>query len=665
MSVTPKGKKLVQARLPFKTLASTPKVGIDSLVTAESRKRKLSTSDEDGRSNKLSKTAGAKENVNETDKVTVLEMVDLVDDDIVMTANDVTSNAALTKQTKKSTKETDVVDEKMLRRSTRKNDSDVPAKVVIKIPSAKKKKPIERKVDVVSKIDEADDDDDVILLDSEENSLNSVDGKEKGANGKVDDSIVILNDENSFASAINSEVADSTTTVTEDPIEQSVDSSGNSSGKREADEINSTNDIDQSTSATVVSDAGSSNTSPIHTKTLDANIDVQDEVSSTSEKIDSNSNDRTDVTAQNALAVVEEMETSDSDSVVVTTDEPVKMDTDANQSKISTPNATAKKRTRQSVDNNIVATPKTPLSKTSDDKSLTPKQLQKKMESEQRRLAKEKAKEERERKIQEAKEERERKIQEAKEERERKLQEEKEQRQREKDEKERQKKKERDDKEEQRRKEREDKEEQKRKEREDKEEQRRKEKEEREKKKQAEIDAKNEEKRQKEEERVAKEEAELKKKRKEAEAFTKFFAKKSNKSTEPDKIDVDDVECKLNFRPFRVKPDMRLAPIVRRKLSPTRKSKFDGEVLNSTGNNYPLTDLYIHSLRKGKHAAEKQGKTWPNEDNNDDLIIVGKFTFTVAYRSDIISSIDCISIFRRHGRWNSDRRDIIHSEIPS
>ncbi len=292
---------------------------------------------------------------------------------------------------------------------------------------------------------------------------------------------------------------------------------------------------------------------------------------------------------------------------------------------MSTPSSsTVERRTRKSVDNSVTTTPKTPALKTSDKTALTPKQLQKKLELEQKRLAKEKVKEERERKIQEAKEERERKLQEAKEERERKIQEAKEERERKLQEEKELRQKERDEKERQRKKERDDKEEQKRKEREDKEEQKRKEKEEREKKKQAEIDAKNEEKRQKEEEKVAREEAELKKKRKEVEAFTKFFAKKSNKSTESDKMDVDDVEVQLNFMPFRVKHDMRLAPTVRRQLSPTTKSKFDDQVLNSA-HNCPSTDLYIHSLRNGVHVSEKQGKTWRNEETNDDddLMIVG------------------------------------------
>lgn len=541
----------------------------------------MSTSDDDGnRSIKVSKVS--KENVKESNEVTVLDMVDLVDDDdIVM--NDIGPADELSKQAKKSvdgdpeeTTTTTTTTPQQLRRSGRKIDSDSPvaaAKVVIKIPTAKKKKPTERPAKVttkVSTVDEAEDDDDVIPLDSGENSLNSVDAKD-GLDGKADNSFVVLDDDSGGI------VPD------EDKSNQKVVESTDDNNKPAANG----DDSNGSVLAVATVSEETDTTAAVEAKSSPVSDDSENESASA------------DVKSENSSESVEEMDGEKSET---------------KPTQVSTPSSSKmSKRKRQSIDNGFAASPKTPVAKTSENRTLTPKQLQKKLESEQKRLAKEKAKEERDRKIQEAKEERERKVQEAKEERERKAQEAKEERERKLQEEK-----------EQRQKEREQKEEQKRKEREDKEEQRRKEKEERDKKKQAEIDARNEEKRQKEEEKVAKEEAELKKKRKESEAFTKFFAKKSNKSAEScEKMDVDEVEAKLNFMPFRIKPDMRLAPTVRRKLSPSRISKFDAEVLHSA-DNCTAAKLYIDSLRTGSHVSQKQGKTWPNEDNNDDLIIIGR-----------------------------------------
>ncbi|XP_037040689.1 chromatin assembly factor 1 subunit A [Bradysia coprophila] len=613
VSNTPNGKKMKQTRIPFKPLESSSKEGTSSPVTGESRKRKLSTTEDDDRSMKLSKIGAAKENIAKTDEVTVLDMVDLVED-IDMPDNEITASDVLPKETKKSTKDV-AAEGTPLRRSSRRIDSEVPAKVVIKIPSAKKKKVNERpsKVVVDAKIEETDEDDDVILIDSEENSLNSIDGKEKGGND-----IVPTEDESSFVldgdSGSNSNITESTEPVAVIPSFDAADSNVTSSDNHESD-------VAVEKEVNVVPDSESENVSIVEAdiNQLDATVAGEEKVSSSSALSVSDKIDESHGKEETLLASANEANSSDLESNVDNNRE-TEMDTDFDQSKVSTPTSSkVGRRTRKSVD--AMNSPKTPAMKTTDKNALTPKQMQKKLESEQKRMAKEKAKEERERKIQEAKEERERKILEAKEERERKIQEAKEERERKIQEEKEQRQKERDEKERIKKKERDDKEEQKRKEREDKEEQRRKEKEEREKKKQAEIDAKNEEKRLKEEERVAKEEAELKKKRKEAEAFTKFFAKKSNKSSEYDKMDVDDVEVTLNFMPFRVKPDMRLAPIVRRQLSPTRKSQFDGEVLNSTESR-PTTDLYIQSLRNGGRTTEKQGKTWPSEDNNDDVILL-------------------------------------------
>lgn len=238
-------------------------------------------------------------------------------------------------------------------------------------------------------------------------------------------------------------------------------------------------------------------------------------------------------------------------------------------------------------------------------KSLTPKQLLRRAETEK--------------KLQEK--------QQAKEQRDRKLQEEKEARQRERDEKERQRKKERDDKEEQRRREKEEKDEQKRQERD-----------ERERKRQADIDAKNEERKRKEEQkeeerrkRDEEKEAEEAKKRKTAEAFTKFFV--ANKAiaskrsaTAAEQLDADDSSDsvrKMTFMPFRIKGNMKLAPTVRRSLPDDRKARLD-VVIAAAATAAETNELYLEQLKV--LVPETSGKTWPLEDGND-VMIVGMVTF--------------------------------------
>ncbi|BFG01692.1 chromatin assembly factor 1 subunit A [Drosophila madeirensis] len=184
----------------------------------------------------------------------------------------------------------------------------------------------------------------------------------------------------------------------------------------------------------------------------------------------------------------------------------------------------------------------------------------------------------------------------AREEKEHKLQEERRLKQQEKEQREQLRKVERDQKEELRRKE-----------RDEKEEQRRKEREEKERKRQAEVDSKNEEKRKRNEAKeevqrkrdeekrrkeLEKEEAEQKKKRA-AESFTKFFVQKLPKGAgsgagpgldasatlelEQSSCDSTRMSCQsLAFRPFQVKDDMLLAPIVRTSLGGQQRSQLDG-----------------------------------------------------------------------------------------
>lgn len=254
-------------------------------------------------------------------------------------------------------------------------------------------------------------------------------------------------------------------------------------------------------------------------------------------------------------------------------------------------------------------------------KLLTPKQ-QKLMEQ------RKKAREEKEFKLQQLKEERERKLQEQREERERKQQEEKMQKQ-----------KEREERESLRKKEREEKEEQKRREREEKEDQRRKEKEDKERKRLAEIEAKNEEKRKKdeakEEERRKKDEdrrrkelekeEEENKKKKAAEAFTKFFVAKPTKTIpdeESESRDGAESVDSLAFRPFQIKGDMKLAPLVRREFKEGSREKLDSFLQSNQANE---SALYLAELKNGTHTPLRGYKTVLKnnfEDDDDDDVVV-------------------------------------------
>lgn len=257
------------------------------------------------------------------------------------------------------------------------------------------------------------------------------------------------------------------------------------------------------------------------------------------------------------------------------------------------------------------------LTKTPVGQTLTPKQLQRRAESEKKLLEKQRAKEERERK----------------------LQEERELRQREKDEKERQKKKERDEKEEQRKKERDEKEEQRKREKEEREQKRLAEIEEREKKRQAEIEAKNEERRKKEEqkeeerkkkdeEKRLKEQAEQIKNRKTSEAFVKFFVPKKTDAKADTDANVNDDSVQIqNFMSFQVKDDMKVAPVTRRTLTPTVRTQLENNLCSIAVN---TENLYLAQLKNGTHIPHQTGKTWLLDDDTesaeDELYIMGKLS---------------------------------------
>lgn len=267
------------------------------------------------------------------------------------------------------------------------------------------------------------------------------------------------------------------------------------------------------------------------------------------------------------------MDVSSNDSKLIATEDKVKSDVTANKQVSNTSQSEV--------------TPK---------KAMSPKQIQKKLLSEQKRQQKEKEREEREKKKQEEKEEKQRQ----KDEKLKQKQEKEEQKKKEREEKEEQRKKEREEKEEQKRKEKEEKE-NKRKERELREEQKRKEKEQEKLKKQQEIDEKNKEKQKVEEQ-----------KQKAAAAFVNFFVPLKVESNEDEK----NIAVIANFKPFELKSDMRLAPNTRNCLSVEEK-----ENLLTHLNEQNFTEKYLSEI-KNKSRVRKSGKTWPYDDICDDVVIV-------------------------------------------
>lgn len=249
----------------------------------------------------------------------------------------------------------------------------------------------------------------------------------------------------------------------------------------------------------------------------------------------------------------------------------------------------------------------------------------------------------------------------AREEKEQKLAEERRLKQQDKEHREQQKKQERDEKEQQRKLE-----------RDQKEQQRKMEKEEKERKRQAEVDSKNEEKRKrneakeevqrkKDEERRKKEqereEAEQKKKRA-AESFSKFFVPKQPKcgsgSNNTSYLEHEQSSCDsskassqtLAFRPFQIKDDMLLAPIVRNSLGQEQRSQLDGlfrhrdeeaddeveeEEQNIVRRKPPnRANLYLSELSSGRRKPLKmqrdvklQRRT-KDEEDDDDVQVIGR-----------------------------------------
>lgn len=80
---------------------------------------------------------------------------------------------------------------------------------------------------------------------------------------------------------------------------------------------------------------------------------------------------------------------------------------------------------------------------------------------------------------------------------------------------------------------------------------------------------------------------------------------------------------------------MRLAPTIRCTLTEDKKSKLETELQQQNEQK-----LYLGNLKEGAKTG-RCGKTWPLEDKDDDVIIVGKlkFYFLLTINHNIISNI--------------------------
>ncbi|XP_050304725.1 chromatin assembly factor 1 subunit A-like isoform X2 [Anthonomus grandis grandis] len=223
-------------------------------------------------------------------------------------------------------------------------------------------------------------------------------------------------------------------------------------------------------------------------------------------------------------------------------------------------------------------------------KPLTPKQLQKKLESEKKKQQRQQEKEEREKQKQEEKARLLAEKQKAKEQKEAERQKQLEMKQKEKEMKEEQRKKEKEEKE------------QKRKEKEEQEALKRKEKEQEKLKKLQEVEEKNKEKQKEKELQL-----------KSANLLKSFFKKTDTEQQKESKAE----KPNSNFMPFEIKTDMRLAPLVRKLFSNENKTELD-TILEQQDENVS----YLKDLKSGKIKPGKSGNTWPYGELDDDEVTI-------------------------------------------
>ncbi|KAG8236290.1 hypothetical protein J437_LFUL016070 [Ladona fulva] len=120
--------------------------------------------------------------------------------------------------------------------------------------------------------------------------------------------------------------------------------------------------------------------------------------------------------------------------------------------------------------------------------------------------------------------------------------------------------------------------------------------------------------RQKREEEKKKLEEEEQRKKKAAAAFASFFVPKKTSSLKAQEEEQVTVEA---FMPFRVKGDMRLAPVVRRILSKEDKKEIELKIADQSGKK-----LYLTELREKTRTPITHPETWPISELKEDVVIL-------------------------------------------
>lgn len=135
-----------------------------------------------------------------------------------------------------------------------------------------------------------------------------------------------------------------------------------------------------------------------------------------------------------------------------------------------------------------------------------------------------------------------------------------------------------------------------------------------------------EEKRKLEDAKKKKEQEEEIRKKKAAEAFSKFFVtkKKTDVTTADDDTSKDSAEsaesiAKAGFMPFQVRQTTKVAPLVRLQIGIERQMKLDECLKTVTARE----ELYLNVLKSALYKPGKTGKTWPADDKDDDVVLIG------------------------------------------
>ena len=154
---------------------------------------------------------------------------------------------------------------------------------------------------------------------------------------------------------------------------------------------------------------------------------------------------------------------------------------------------------------------------------------------------------------------------------------------------------------------------------------------------------------QREEEKRQQEEAEKEKAKKTAQAFTSFFKKaepKAVKESVQEEASVD--ESANGFTPFRVKENMKMAPLVRGDPQNARNS------IDSLDMPSGPDGMYLALLKKG-YAVGRQGRTWPyekSEGGEKDVEIIDDDDDEESDPEDILDETDVNIIMRKGGEVN-------------